>query len=122
MNTIVGICLFKNEDIYCEKVVSNILDFCDKILIIDNESTDKTLDIVSHKFARNPKVTIIRCSDHTLSGRYTYEYFKTKTFLFAVDGDEIYDPVGLRKIREKIKNGDYDNCWKISGSSFHVVS
>lgn len=120
MNTIVGICLFKNEDIYCERVVSNILDFCDKILIIDNESTDKTLDIVSNKFGRNPKVTIIKCSDHTLTGRYTYEYFKTKSFLFAVDGDEIYDPVGLSKIREKIKNGDYDNCWKISGSSFHV--
>ncbi len=120
MNEIIGICLFKNEDIYCQRVVRNILDFCDKILIIDNESTDNTLEIVSSKFGRHPKVNIIKCHDHTLTGRFTYEYFNTKSFLFAVDGDEIYDPVGLKKIKKKIKDGRYDKSWKISGSSFHV--
>jgi hypothetical protein len=40
--------------------------------------------------------------------------------LFAVDGDEIYDPVGLGKIKKNIKDGEYDSSWKISGNSFHI--
>ena len=120
MNEIIGICLFKNEDIYAKRVVSNIIDFCDKLIIIDNESTDDTLEIVRDNFSRNFKVKIIRCSNHAQTGKYTYEFFKTKTFLFAVDGDEIYDPVGLERIRKDIKDGVYDSSWKISGNSFHV--
>jgi glycosyltransferase involved in cell wall biosynthesis len=120
MNDIVGICLFKNEDVYAKRVVSNIVDFCDKIIIVDNNSTDKTLDVVRHHFGGLPKVNIIKCHDHRLTGKLTYEYFKTKNFLFAVDGDEIYDPTGLKKIRKRIKEGFYDKNWKISGSSFHV--
>lgn len=120
MNKIVGICLFKNEDIYAKRVVSNIIDFCDELIIIDNESTDDTLEIVRDNFSRNFKVKIIRCSNHAQTGKYTYEFFNTKTFLFAVDGDEIYDPVGLERIRKNIKDGAYDSSWKISGNSFHI--
>ena len=59
MNEIIGICLFKNEDIYAKRVVSNIIDFCDKLIIIDNESTDDTLEIVRDNFSRNFKVKVI---------------------------------------------------------------
>lgn len=39
---IVGICLIKNEDYYIEQVLKNIMDFCDKIIVLDNMSEDNT--------------------------------------------------------------------------------
>jgi len=120
MNKIVGICLFKDEEIYAETVIHNIIDFCDKIIIIDNNSTDKTFDIVRKRFSSSPKVTMLKMEDHLASGRMTYSFFGSKTFLFAVDGDEIYDRDGLKAMRQRIKNGFFDKVWKISGTSFHV--
>ena len=43
---IVGIVLVKNEDIYIERVLLNILEFCDEIIVADNISSDRTGSII----------------------------------------------------------------------------
>ncbi|MCX6064363.1 MAG: hypothetical protein NT121_01195, partial [Chloroflexi bacterium] len=43
------------------------------------------------------------------------------TWIFAVDGDEIYDPNGLVKMRSKILNGEFANTWAIFGNVLNCI-
>lgn len=45
-NQIIGIILVKNEDIFINKVIENISNFCDRIIVTDHQSDDNTPDIV----------------------------------------------------------------------------
>ena len=45
---IIGIILVKNEDIFIKNSIQNIIKFCDKIIILDNYSTDKTHEIIKN--------------------------------------------------------------------------
>ena len=49
-------------------------------------------------------------------------YYGTNTWIFGVDGDEIYDPHGLCIMRERIMNGDFEGDWCIFGNVLNVVS
>ena len=46
MAQIVGVVLIKNEDLYIEWVLENIVGFCDHIIVLDNHSTDHTWEII----------------------------------------------------------------------------
>ena len=37
---IIGIVLVKNEELYIERVLNNIKDFCDEIIVADNLSSE----------------------------------------------------------------------------------
>ena len=43
---IVGIILVRNEDVQLHRVIKNILDFCDVLIIADHQSTDTTPQII----------------------------------------------------------------------------
>jgi len=49
------------------------------------------------------------------------KYCGDNVWIFAVDGDELYDPDGLTKLRKAIMQGDYDNCWMIFGNVLNCV-
>lgn len=53
---IVGICLLYNEDIFIHRMLTNIYAFCDRILVADHKSTDKTPEIVKRFWNQAPKV------------------------------------------------------------------
>lgn len=44
--SIIGIVLVKNEDLFIDGVLTNILDFCDEIIVADNLSKDGTQEKV----------------------------------------------------------------------------
>jgi glycosyltransferase involved in cell wall biosynthesis len=118
---IIGICLIKNEDLYIERVLLNVVDFCDEIIVLDNMSTDNTYQEVE-KFARNhPKIKLQRIQDYKTSHSYVSPYAGAQIWLFRVDGDEIYDPSGLQKLRSKILSGEYQQYWRIEGNSLNCV-
>lgn len=48
MTQIIGICQIRNEEHYIERVITNIYEFCDRIIVLDNNSGDRTPVIVSH--------------------------------------------------------------------------
>ena len=52
---IIGVCLVKDEDIYIHRALTNIYGFCDRILVLDNNSTDKTRIIVESLAEINTK-------------------------------------------------------------------
>ncbi|MBU2025118.1 glycosyltransferase family 2 protein [Patescibacteria group bacterium] len=119
---IIGITLVKDEDIYIGKVLGNVLEFCDKLIVLDNYSTDKTWGIIKKLARKHKKVRARRIADSMKSHNFIEKYAGTKTWIFGVDGDEIYDPQGLKKLRQEILDRKYEGCWRIWGHALHCVS
>src|SRR6187402_1406371 len=93
--SIIGIVLVRNEDIFVERAVRNVIDFCDLIVIADHYSTDSTFDIVAQLAAEFPeKIQLVRIADAWESHFLINGYANSPAWIFAVDGDEIYDPRG----------------------------
>jgi glycosyltransferase involved in cell wall biosynthesis len=53
MTRIVGIMLVKDEDLYVEQAVRNVLAFCDEIFLADNGSRDETLAVLERLVAEH---------------------------------------------------------------------
>ncbi len=118
---IIGICLVKNEDIYIERVLKNISGFCDKIRVIDNGSTDDTIEIVKKCIKRFSNITLEHTKRINRTHKIVEGYAGEDKWIFGVDGDEIYDPKGLSVLRSEILNGDYQNFWMLRGYFYHLV-
>lgn len=116
---IVGISLIKNEDLYIEQVLKNTLDFCDEIIVLDNMSEDKTFEIVSKMAKNNSKIKLFRIKKASESHSFIENYANTNTWIFKIDGDEIYDASGLRKLREILFSGAYQKFWRVEGPSLN---
>lgn len=116
---IVAICLIKNEDLYIERVLKNIIDFSDEIIVLDNMSSDKTFEIVRKLSQKYKKIRLFKIKDAFLSHKFIEKYANTNTWIFGVDGDEIYDPDGLLRLREEILTGKYQKKWRIWGNSLN---
>ena len=119
---IVGISLVRNEDLYIRQAITNVAEFCDRIIILDNCSTDQTSSEIAYLRSRFPKIECHRIKDYRDSHQYISPYVGTDTWAFGVDGDEIYDPIGLQKFREKLLNGTYNRHWTIFGNAVHCVA
>lgn len=116
---IVGIMLVKDEDLFIESAVRNVVGFCDLFLIADNESQDKTYPILSALAEEFPNIRLRRIALVAESHRMIENYANTNTWIFGVDGDEIYDPAGLATLRKDLLAGRYDEYWHIFGNVLH---
>lgn len=116
MTQIVGIFLVRNEDLFVERAVRNVLEFCDRVLIADNHSSDRTWDIVRSLARENGKIECHRIRRTGDSQELIRDYAGTATWVFGVDGDEIYDSRGLVRFRERLVRGDYDRWWALFGN------
>ncbi|MBW1699411.1 MAG: glycosyltransferase [Deltaproteobacteria bacterium] len=113
---VIGIVLVKNEDRFIERVVRNIVQFCDKIIILDNKSKDNTFEILTRLAAEFCHIELQRIRDVDCSHGFLLPYVNGDYWIFAVDGDEIYDPGGLKLFKERLKKGNYDRWWVIFGN------
>lgn len=120
--TIVGTVLVRNEDVFVERAVRNIVDFCDRILISDNHSTDGTWPILQRLAEEFPHIELARLDHPRDSHALIQPFANTRTWVFGVDGDEIYDPAGLVRLRAEILAGQYDEWWVLFGNVLNCVS
>lgn len=118
---IVAICQIHNEDVFIERVIKNIEAFCDIILVADHKSTDNTSSIVAELVRENSGIHYSKIDHPRDAHELIRPYAGTPTWIFPVDGDEIYDPLCLPALREKILNGDFDRYRQIYGNSFHCT-
>jgi glycosyltransferase involved in cell wall biosynthesis len=119
---IVGIMMVKNEDLYVQRALENIIEFCDEILVLDHMSKDGTWEIAQNMATKYAKVRPSRIS-HTSESQHPLEkYCGTPTWIFAVDGDEIYDPDGLLRFRRTLESGQLDGVWSIHGNVLNCVA
>ena len=94
---IVGIVLVRNEDISRRAGDPQRRGFCDRIHAVDHVSTDGTWDILQRSSAiRPPRRTAHACTPATRT-RFIEQYAGTDTWVFGVDGDELYDPHRLAR-------------------------
>lgn len=118
---IIAIVLVKNEDIFIERVLRNILEFCDKIIVADHCSTDGTSDILKNLDKKYEKIEYHLINELSESHDLVESYAGENVWIFAVDGDEIYDPEGLREFRTELLSGKYNDQWLIFGNVLNCV-
>jgi len=118
---IVGIFLVKDEDLFVDRAVRNVIGFCDRFIAVENGSKDGTPGILSRLRAEFPeKVSMHRASHPRLSHELIQPFAGTDTWVFGVDGDEIYDPEGLARMRARLEAGEFDREWCLFGNVLNV--
>lgn len=119
---IVGICQIRNEDVFLGQALANIEDFCDQIIVADHQSRDKTARIVKQRMENSPKLAYQSISHPSEAHDLIRGYANTPTWIFPVDGDELYDPVGLSRLKARIVKGEFNAYRQIYGHSLHCIS
>ena len=118
---IVGVCLVKNEQNFVAWALMNAVEFCDKILVLDNMSEDRTYEIVCTIAKEHDHVEVIRVKDGNNTHQYIEEYAGKPVWIIKIDGDEIFAPSGLSKLKNRLHAGEFDNFWKIEASILHII-
>ena len=106
----------RNEDIFITAAVSSVLKFCDKLIVLDHESQDHTWEVLTDLAGRHKHVQLHKISSPEQSHSFIEPLAGSRTWVFGVDGDEIYDPVGLETIKEEIYSGQYNQWWQLFGN------
>ncbi len=118
---IVGIVLVRNEQHFVTWAIGNALAFCDELLVIDNRSLDHTPDRLKALAAAFPgKIRLFSEPNALRTNAYLQTYVGTDTWIFGLDGDEIYDRDGLARLRERVLAGEFARYWTVFGHSLHA--
>jgi hypothetical protein len=118
---IVGIVLVRNEDVFIEQAIRNVAGFCDRIHAVDHVSTDRTWEILQGLDQDFPHVDVRRSHHAGDSHALLEPYAGTETWVFGVDGDELYDPLRLAGFRKELLAGTYDRAFKIASNVLNCV-
>jgi hypothetical protein len=118
---IVGIVLLHDEDVFAERVVRNVAGFCDRVHVADHVSSDDTWQIVSRLAAELHNVDAVRISHAARSHELVLPYVGTDTWVLSPDGDELFDPHGLGRLRAELEAGRYSNRFRLFPGMLHCV-
>lgn len=121
MTSIVAILLVRNEDRFLDRVLRNVAGFCDRLIVADNGSTDGTPAILE-SWRNSGRIELHAVSHPSASHDLVAGLAATDTWVFGVDGDEIYDPQGLARLRKDLLAGAHADCWRIVGHTLHCES
>lgn len=116
---IVGSVLVRNEDVYLERAIRNVAAFCDRIHVLDQQSVDRTPEILRSLEREFDHIHVVRSADAADSHRVLEAYAGTRTWILGVDGDELYDPAALSRIRNDLQAGAYEDAFRVKG---HVLN
>lgn len=119
MTRVVGVVLARDEDIHVERAVRNIAGVCDELLLFDHRSRDDTPEILGRLARELPQATFERVDDPAVTHERLRRYVGTDTWVLGVDGDELYDPAGLRTMRGRIEAGEFADCWSVKAMQLH---
>jgi hypothetical protein len=119
---VVGIVLLHDEDVYVERVIRNVAGFCDRIHVADHASSDCTWAIVSRLARELENVEAVRITNAALSHDLVLPYVDTDTWVFSPDGDELFDPAGLERLRVELEAGRYDRYFRLFPAMLHCVA
>ena len=118
---ILGVWLLRDEEYFAAWSLMNAVEFCDRVLVMDNRSRDRTREIVEAVAARYGHVEILDVEDAYDTHRHLEAFTGTRTWVFGVDGDEIYDPAGLVRMRTRLLAGEFDAHWCVTAHMRHVL-
>jgi hypothetical protein len=116
---IVGIVLVRNEDVFVERAIRNASGFCDRIHVVDHLSDDGTWDVVRTLAGDLGNVDARRSRNSAEAHRLLEQYVGTPTWVIGVDGDELYDPDGLARLRRDLLDGTHADVFRLKA---HVLN
>jgi hypothetical protein len=116
---VVGVVLVRDEDLFVERAIRNAADVCDRIHVVDHVSRDSTTEIVRALERELDHLDVRRSRDAASSQAVLEPYMGTPTWALGVDGDELYDPVGLARLAAGLRAGTYDRAFKLKA---HVLN
>lgn len=118
---IVGITLARNEERFIGRAVRNVIAFCDEMVLLDDNSTDGTPAVFQEIASEySGKVRVAALGNASESHAFVASHAGTPTWVFAVDGDEIYDPAALVRFRARVERGEFDRDWCVFGNVLNV--
>jgi Glycosyl transferase family 2 len=116
---LVGSVLVRNEDVFVERAIRNAAGACDRIYAFDHMSDDGTWEILE-RLAREFDHLEVRRTPRTPDSHRPLEALAgTRTWVLGVDGDELYDPAALRRLREALQGGEHADVFRLKG---HVLN
>jgi len=119
---IVGIVLVKNEDLFVERAIRNVAAFCDRLILCDHGSSDETPKILE-RLAQEFQHAVFHSINHpAVSHELLKPFIDTPTWVFAVDGDEVYDAEKLAVFRGRLRSGEFKDIWRMKGNVLHCES
>ena len=119
MTQIIGSVLVRNEDQFVERAIRNVVDFCDRIHVVDHVSDDGTWEIVRSLAREFDHVDARRTRNSGDAHRLLASYAGTPTWVIGVDGDELYDANGLARLRAELLEGEHDDVFRLKA---HVLN
>lgn len=118
---IVGVWLLRDEEYFVAWSLMNAIRFFDQILVMNNRSRDRTRNIVEAIAEQHGHVEILDVENARDTHKYLEDYAGTPTWVCGIDGDEIFDPKGLARLRPRLLAGEFDGYWRIAGHMRHVL-
>jgi hypothetical protein len=120
-SALVGLSLVRDEEIFVERVLRNALALCDRVLVADHGSRDRTPQILASLARAEGRVEVHRVTHPAEAHELVEPLAGDDVWVFGVDGDEVYDPERLRMLRGQLLDGRYDDWWSISANAVHCV-
>ena len=113
--TICAIILTKNEDIHLRRILGQLSNIINNILIVDSGSTDHTYEIAKEY---NCDFIFNKWKNHATQFNFGIKFLKNKySWIIRIDADEYFHDIDkLAKLFNQIKNGQYKT---INGISFY---
>ena len=118
---IVGITLVRDEDLYVEQAVRNALEGCDEVIALEHRSVDRTPEILERLAEEEPRLRVHRIDDPRGSHDFVAGYAGEDVWIAGFDGDQLFDPAGLRSVRARILEGELDGFWSVTGRGLNCV-
>ncbi|MGE9289833.1 MAG: glycosyltransferase family 2 protein [Puniceicoccales bacterium] len=118
---IVGVFLVRNEDRFIRRSMENVVESCDEVLVFDHGSNDGTPEILKEFQKRFDHVKVNEIRDPKESHDALISYVGTNTWIFAVDGDEIYDGERTRLFLNQLREGEHSEHFRIRGNTLHCT-
>jgi len=102
-----------NEETQIRKVIETMPDFVDRIIIVDDKSTDKTVEVIKECKKSQPRITLIEHTVNKGAGGAmvtAYNYAKTLDIDVTVrmDGDGQMHPDDLPALLDPVVEGQAD--------------
>lgn len=103
---LVGVIQVKNADLSIATVIENCLDLFDWIVILENNSTDNTIEEIEKISTASDKILVKHILNISSGGRYLNSLCGTDTVVVKVDADEFFDPTCMKELRKAYQEAD----------------
>lgn len=119
MTQIVGSVLVRNEDVFVGQSIRNVVEFCDRVHVVDHVSNDHTWEILRALAGEFDHLDVRRSRNSAAAHRLLEPYAGTDTWVLGVDGDELYDPAALARLRADLLAGAHKEVFRVKA---HVLN